>query len=252
MGMSNGVRGKGQPAQLDPDVIRATDFLRQRLAELQALFDRAEGPIGPRELALLLRELATRIGAYVTVEVEVFYPACAEALNDREAMRKLYQEVASLTDQTRRSLDDVEMGAGPQRIVEDVRKSVESHRAADVGELFPKIEAAMGDNQLEYLGAEVAVRWEDALAEGPDVTLSGVDLHDLDWRTMRLRPRRARRMVPVKRENEIRKDGSAALRRAARNKGGRRLARVDRRTKWKTGTQKMRTALQAFARWLGG
>jgi len=233
------------------DVIRATDFLRELHAELDHLFDRTDGPIGSRELTLLLRELATRIGAYVTAEVEVFYPACAVALNDREAVRKLYQEVATLADKARRLLDDDASRADPRRTVEDVRGSVEQHAAADEAELFPKVEPAMGDEHLESLGAEVAVCWDDALAEGPEVTLSRVDLHDLDWRAMRLRPRQPHRMVPTKRDNKIRKDGSAALRHTARNKGGRRLPREGRRTKWKTGTQKMRATLLALARWLG-
>jgi hypothetical protein len=234
---------------VEPDVIRATDLFRQRRAELDALFDRADGPIGSRELALLLRELATRIGAYVTAELEVFYPACAEALNDREAMRKPYEEAASLADGARRLLDDA---AEPLGTVRDVRNAVKQHVSADEGELFPKVEPVMGDKRLEYLGAQVAVRWDDALAEGPDVTLSPVDLHDLDWRAMRLRPRQPQRTASMKMESEIRKNGSAALRRTARNKGGRRLPRDDRRTKWKTGAQKMRKTLQALARWLGG
>jgi hypothetical protein len=237
---------------VDNDVIRVTDLLRERHVELDRLFERADGPIGSRELALLRRELATRIGAYIAAEVEVLYPACAEALNDREAMRKLYGEVASLADGARRLLDDGAGRADPVHTVEEVRKSVEQHLAADEGELFPKIEPVIGDKQLEFLGAEAAVRWDDALAEGPEVTLAGVDPRDLDWRAMRLRPRRQRRTIPMKLESEVRKDGSAALRHAAHNEGGRRLPREDRRTRWKTGTQKMRRTLQTLGRWIRG
>jgi hypothetical protein len=39
--------------EVDREIIRATHFLRQRRAELDELFGRAEGPIGSRELTLV-------------------------------------------------------------------------------------------------------------------------------------------------------------------------------------------------------
>jgi hypothetical protein len=141
--------------------------------------------------------------------------------------------------------------ADPALVFVRLRKSLEQH-AADELELFSKVEPVLGNDRLELLGAEIAERWDDALAQGPEVTLARVDPRDLDWRAMRLRPRETRRTVPVRRNSEIRKDGAAALRHAARNKGGRRSPREDGRKQWKTGTLKMRAALRSLARWLGG
>jgi hypothetical protein len=79
-----------------------------------------------------------------------------------------------------------------------------------------------------------------------------VDPHDLDWRAMRLRTRELHRTVPMKLDSEVRKNASSAERHTAQNRGGRRQPREDRRTKWKTGTQKMRNTWQAITRWFGG
>ena len=144
--------------------MKATDLLKQQHRTAETLFAKIEG--GHTDL---LEDLASALAAHMTVEHEVFYPA-ASAI-DAQLILESLEEHALAELALKRALatkpDDESFGAR----IAVLKELVLRHVQQEEGHLFPEAESQLSSEQLEVLGENMEIRFNEVLIEGYAATL---------------------------------------------------------------------------------
>ncbi|MDC3954349.1 hemerythrin domain-containing protein [Polyangium jinanense] len=199
--------------------MKATDLLRSHHREIVEVLQRFHKNLGTPEIEPLQRELATLLAAHLRAEREIFYPECAEALNDLDVMRPPYLRQVDLVNKLRSvatSKGDVDT---VRSLAREVELALQDHFAEE-SEFYVRIEAIMGEKALEDLGGELETAHAEGMEQGfePFLAEGAVEEGDLERYAFQRRERAARRTVPMKEPDiHIRKDAPAAIRHAAAN-----------------------------------
>jgi hypothetical protein len=214
MFMRRSERAAGAPRE---GIMKATDLLKSQHREIVEVLHRFHKNFGAPEVEPLQRELTTILAAHLRAEREIFYPECAETLNDLGVMRPHYRRQADLVDKLRSfatSQGDVDT---VRSLASEVERAFQDHLAEE-GEFYARIEPLLGDKNLEVIGGEMEILYVEGMGQGfePWIAEGVVEEADLDRYVFQRRERSARRTVPM-RDNDvrIRKDAPAAVRHAA-------------------------------------
>ena len=140
----------------------AIALLKADHRKVEALFEKFEKAKDTKTKKSLATEICTELSVHATIEEEIFYPACKEAVEE-DLSNEAYVEhdgakvlIAELT------------GSGPENEFYDAKMKVLSeqikhHVKEEETELFP--EAEDSDMDLDAIGAELAARKAELMAE---------------------------------------------------------------------------------------
>ncbi|MES1176010.1 MAG: hemerythrin domain-containing protein [Myxococcales bacterium] len=144
--------------------MKATDLLKQQHRNVEALFAKIEA--GEPEA---LKDLASALAAHMAIEHEFFYPESREV--DEDAVLEAFEEHSIAETALKRALatdaDDESFDAR----IKVLKELIEHHVEEEEGELFPEVEKALGNDELETLGAHMEVRFEEVLKAGYSAVL---------------------------------------------------------------------------------
>ena len=144
--------------------MKATDLLKQQHRNVEALFAKIEA--GEPEL---LKDLASALAAHMTIEHEFFYPQSRGV--DEDAILEAFEEHSIAEVALKRALvTDAEDDSFDAR-VKVLKELIEHHVEEEEGELFPQVEKDIDSADLEAMGAKMASRFEEVLAQGYAATL---------------------------------------------------------------------------------
>jgi hypothetical protein len=197
--------------------MKATDLLKAQHRDVEEVLGRFHKHLGAPEIEPLLHEIGALLGAHLLVEREIFYPACAETLNDREVMRLPYRRQVELVNNLRDLVNSNGDADTVRALAAEVVRAFREHLQEE-GELYPKIEPILGDKGLEELCGEMDGRFDEGIAQGFQSLIAEgcVEEADLDRHIFERRERAMHRTVPMKdKDTKVRKDVPAAVRHAA-------------------------------------
>lgn len=144
--------------------MNAIDLLKQQHREVEDLFSKIEKAQGDAEKTTLFRELASKLVGHDGIEREIFYPACEEALGLNDQLGEALVEHGVVEF----SLYQADQAAGQPDFtfkVNVLKELVKHHVEEEEGEFFPKVQKALGDEELESLGEELEDAFEEATSE---------------------------------------------------------------------------------------
>jgi hemerythrin-like domain-containing protein len=141
----------------------ATQLLKKDHATVKQLFARFEkqGERAQETKQSIFSEIQRELETHSTIEEEIFYPAVRESvggtdelvdesLEEHNVLKSLLSELSSL------SADDEEFDAK----MTVLQENVEHHVEEEEGEMFPKVEAQLGQERLQELGSQLQARKE--------------------------------------------------------------------------------------------
>ena len=145
-------------------LMKATDLLKQQHRNVEALFAKIEAG----EPAAL-KDLASALAAHMVIEHEFLYPAAREV--DDDAILEAFEEHSIAEVALKRALaTDPEEDSFDAR-VKVLKELIEHHVEEEEQELFPQVEKAIDDAELEALGKTMEARFQEVLVKGYEAVL---------------------------------------------------------------------------------
>jgi hemerythrin-like domain-containing protein len=144
--------------------MKATDLLTQQHDEVKELFEKIEQAPRAATKRQLFEELAANLVAHDGIERELFYPACEENMG----MTDLLGEALVEHGLVEFSLYQAEQALGEddfQYKLTVLKEALEHHIDEEEGELFPKVNRALGKELLETLGTQLEQKFEELKEE---------------------------------------------------------------------------------------
>jgi hemerythrin-like domain-containing protein len=150
------------------------ELLKRQHEEVRDVLERMISEDDPRECRVLLGQLSPALRLHMSIEEKIVYPAATRAFagdeDDEETILESYEEHAV----TRRCLEVLE-GTNPSdrrfvvraKIVKDI---LEKHVQVEENEMFPELEAKLGQDGIRRLGDLVERRVDEIESE----TMRGV------------------------------------------------------------------------------
>ncbi|MEO6708037.1 MAG: hemerythrin domain-containing protein [Planctomycetota bacterium] len=138
-------------------------LLRGLLSDLESTTDR-----GAKKRSDILSRLQAAIRAHAKVEEEIFYPAFQHAAKSKEDTAKFLEatEEHGLVDIVLPDLEGTsptsEVFGAKAKVLKDL---IEHHAKEEEDEMFPRARKLLGKQRLGDLGAEMAARHEQLLAQ---------------------------------------------------------------------------------------
>jgi hemerythrin superfamily protein len=114
------------------------------------------GPPGPDEQRDLVQTIIQELSVHAAIEEQVLYPVMREALPDgdrlvEEALEEHKEAKEVLAELDGKGPDDVDFGSKVRSLIQDVRHHVEEEE----GEMLPKLESSLSEDDLEDLGTKL-------------------------------------------------------------------------------------------------
>jgi iron-sulfur cluster repair protein YtfE (RIC family) len=153
--------------------MKATRVLAAQHQAIEALFDEIGHAGGRDARARLAARIAEELIAHMAAEEGVFYPQARRALRDdadAHAAAHRFDGHVTLRVQLGRVLAAGVDEPAFEAHLDTLRTLFERHAREEERTLFPAVERALGDGELELLGAEV-------LASRPPVWIVTTDRH---------------------------------------------------------------------------
>jgi len=147
--------------------MKATSLLEKQHRKVESTFKKLEGP--KPDAAALLHELANDLVAHMAIEQKIFYPVVRSVKED--LVLESYEEHAVAELALKRLLATDPGDATFKAKVTTLKELIEHHVKEEEEDLFPKVEKALGDEQLEALGKEMKAAFEQAREEGFEAAL---------------------------------------------------------------------------------
>ena len=185
--------------------MKATDLLKKQHDQVKKLFATLEKSDGRPERQRLLTEIARNLTAHMTIEQEIFYPACARRVDDKSIVAEAFEEHGVAALQLARTLDSKGADTTFQAKAKVLKELIEHHIEEEETELFKKARKAFDAAELEQLGAQME-------------RLFAVQIRQ-DFREVLAEPRRMRAMHCKLHRARVRR--SVPLRSARRRAAGR-------------------------------
>jgi len=145
--------------------MKATELLKTQHKLVRDLFERIENSDDYGEKRQLFEQLATNLVAHDAIEREIFYPACEEAMGMTDLLGEALVE-HGLVEFSLFQVDQAIQSQGEEKDELDykctvLKEVVEHHVQEEEEEFFPKVEKALGEQQLEDLAEEMEELFED-------------------------------------------------------------------------------------------
>lgn len=141
--------------------MKATSLLKAQHEEVATLFKRIEKSKDEEHMRDLFMELAGKLVGHDGIERELFYPACKEAMGMTELLGEAMVEHGVIEF----SLFLADQAQGQEDFDDKLtvlREMVKHHVEEEEEDLFPKVQKAMTEQQLQELGAKMEARFEAA------------------------------------------------------------------------------------------
>jgi len=143
----------------------AIDLLKSQHVEVKSLFKRIEKASAHAQKTKLFDELASKLVGHDAIEREIFYPACEKAMGMTDLLGEALVEHGVVefslyqADQARQSKDF----SFKCQVLSEI---VEHHVKEEEEDFFPKVEKALGKDELEELCSRMKARFEETQAKG--------------------------------------------------------------------------------------
>lgn len=142
-------------------IMKATELLRKQHDTVKsALEELLEGE--PSRKAL--EKIADDLAGHMTIEQELFYPSVHEFRAD--LILESYEEHAMAELELKRALEAAPEDPAFVVRVRVLKELLEHHIEEEENELFPAVEAALGANRLEDLGARMEKTFSEIRGSG--------------------------------------------------------------------------------------
>jgi hemerythrin superfamily protein len=152
--------------------MNALDLLIEQHDEVEDLFEMIEKADGEKK-AELFEELADKLAAHAAMEEKLFYPAVKAKETEEllvESTEEHLQIKRVLADLLELATDDEHFDAK----IKVMQEEVDHHaREEEEGKLFPKVRKLMSADELEGLGSEMEMLFEQLLSEEPRHNVPG-------------------------------------------------------------------------------
>ena len=147
--------------------MKATSLLEKQHRKVEALFKKLEG--GRSDAAGLVEELATNLVAHMAIEQNIFYPTVRSVKDDlvEESLEEHSIAEFALKRLIATDPDDASFAAR----VTALKELIAHHVKEEEEEMFPAVEAALGEGMFENLGTEMKAAFDEAMSDGPDALL---------------------------------------------------------------------------------
>ena len=129
----------------------AFSLLKADHQKVAGLFEQLESASGQRKLRVF-EQIKTELELHTQIEEKVFYPALEEPEETHDLTLEAYEEhnvVKKLLQELGRARTANEEWEAKAKVLQE---NVEHHVEEEENELFPKAEAALGDEEIERLG----------------------------------------------------------------------------------------------------
>jgi hypothetical protein len=147
------------------DKMDAIALLKADHRKVEALFEKFENANGAKAKKALATEICTELSVHATIEEEIFYPACKEAVDD-DLRTEAYVEhdgAKVLIAELAGSEPDNEFYDAKMKVLsEDIKHHVKEEERPGDG-FFAQ--ARKGDVDMDALGEQLAARKKELLAE---------------------------------------------------------------------------------------
>lgn len=140
--------------------MKATDLLKQQHDEVKALFERIEAAPRSATKRQLFEELAANLVAHDGIERQLFYPACEEGLGMTDLLGEALVE-HGLVEFSLYQADQAQGQDDFEYKVTVLKEALEHHIEEEEGELFPKVNRALGKATLEELGTQLEEKFAE-------------------------------------------------------------------------------------------
>jgi ferritin-like metal-binding protein YciE/hemerythrin superfamily protein len=160
-------RGCGEPISLGANLETGKKvrpgilgLLQEDHRTVRGWFDWYENEALPPRRAWLAANIVKALTAHMAVEEEIFYPAAAAAISDRDLVDRAIAEheaAKAIMDQISAS------GSDADEAMKRLRREIEKHIAEEEGELFPQVRESSLDEYV--IGGQCAARRAELLFE---------------------------------------------------------------------------------------
>ncbi|HVU02761.1 MAG TPA: hemerythrin domain-containing protein [Polyangiaceae bacterium] len=141
--------------------MKATSLLAKQHKKVKSLFKKLESGKGDRQD---LNELANDLGAHMAIEQQIFYPAVRKV--DSDLVGESFEEHALAEIALKRLLAvSMDAEAWKARLVV-LKELILHHVEEEEGELFPRVERALGDQALNDLGRRMKPMFDECVERG--------------------------------------------------------------------------------------
>ena len=138
--------------------MRATEILTNdhRMAEqLMTQLQEADGEDSGASYRPIFAELDQALSLHMEAEEKIFYPAAGKFEDLKDLVVEAYDEHALVKSQLAQ-MRELEPNTDEfQEVLTQMMAGIEHHVSEEEGEMFPKIEEAMGDAHLQEIGSQI-------------------------------------------------------------------------------------------------
>jgi len=134
--------------------VDAIDLLNEQHDEVEALFKKAGKADGEEQQALFF-QIADALAIHATIEEKIFYPAAKEAGIEDIILESLEEHLSAkriIADLLELEPEDEQFAAKLTVLKEQILEHVDEEK----DELFPKVKKALGKDQRQALGQQMA------------------------------------------------------------------------------------------------
>jgi hemerythrin superfamily protein len=142
--------------------MKATDLLETQHREVEQLFERLARSEDDR--IELLRELAGKLAAHMRIEEEIFYPRAREITEDKIHESLEEHTLAAFALKRLAEIDPWHESFAAK--AKALKELVMHHVEEEENELFPRIEQAIGETELQQMGEDLEARFEEVVESG--------------------------------------------------------------------------------------
>jgi hemerythrin superfamily protein len=144
----------------------ATKLLKTQHDLVEELFEQFEEAEDSSEKSQICQEISNNLAAHAEIEEKIFYPSVYVG----EMKELLHEAVEEHLSAKRLIADLLEMDPSDQNFeakVKVLQEQIEHHVEEEEGELFPKVRKAMTKDELEALGEQMEVMFEQLMSSEP-------------------------------------------------------------------------------------
>ena len=145
----------------------AIQLLTTDHGEVEEMFRLLEGSVSPETYQEQVEGVIRELSVHAAIEEQILYPAMRKALPDGET---LVQEAIDEHQQVKETLASIEETEDPdeqRKLLLELMVDVRHHVKEEETELFPKLRASIGTDELREMGSKLAAAKKTAPPQPP-------------------------------------------------------------------------------------
>jgi hemerythrin superfamily protein len=141
------------------DAMNATELLKKQHREVEDLFEKFTHAKSHAQRRELFEKLAASLAAHDVIERDIFYPACKRVMGMPDDLHEAIVE-HGVVEFCLFNADQAQDDDDFQTKVDVLKEIVEHHVGEEEDDLFPQVEDAIDDVELDELGAQMKERFD--------------------------------------------------------------------------------------------